>query len=148
MTIVFANTLQNATAKCRKIHRNQPAIIRKIIAFQELRNLEKQKKSAREAADLLEVPNSTMQSWIKQEVLQEIPVELKNFLSTPVGADLLQRIVISRAFCKTRDRGVRSRPAENPGAPGHPARARGARPAPHPVPEQDRPGGRLLARDA
>ena len=95
MTTVFANTLQNATASYRKVHRTQPAIARKIIAFQELINLEKKKKSAKEAADLLEVPNSTMQSWREQESLQKVPIELKSFFSTPVGAVFLQRLVIA-----------------------------------------------------
>jgi hypothetical protein len=54
------NTIQYSTQKYSKIHRTQPVIARKVIVFQELINLERHKKSAREAAELLEVPNSTM----------------------------------------------------------------------------------------
>lgn len=79
----------------QKIHRSQPAISRKIIAFQELINLKIRKKSEREATDLLEVPNSTMQSWIKRTNSQNVPPELAKFFLTPVGADFLQRNVMS-----------------------------------------------------
>jgi hypothetical protein len=95
MTIISANTIQNATTKRRKVHRAQPTIARKIIAFQELITLEKQKKSEREAAILLEVPNSTMQSWREQKNYLGVPVELVFFFSTPVGADFLQRLVMA-----------------------------------------------------
>jgi hypothetical protein len=53
--------------------------------------LERHKKSAREAAELLEVPNSTMQSWRNQANCRQVPKELTEFFSTPVGADFLQR---------------------------------------------------------
>ena len=86
---------QNATIKCLKVHRTRPTISRKIIAFHELLNLEKNKKSARGAAELLEIPNSTMQSWRNQTFSQEAPKELVEFLSTPIGADFLQRNIMS-----------------------------------------------------
>ena len=40
MTTISANTIQNATTKRRKVHRAQPTIARKIIAFQELITLD------------------------------------------------------------------------------------------------------------
>lgn len=95
MDSVSTNTVQNAITKNHKIHRGQQIIARKVIAFQELTNLKQQKKSAREVANILEIPNSTMQSWRKQKASQKVPVELIEFLSTPVGADFLQRNVVS-----------------------------------------------------
>lgn len=95
MAQVSIPEIQNTTTKRRKVRRAQPIVARKIIAFQELVTLEKQKKSAREAADLLEVPNSTMQSWRKQKPSQKISLELANFISTPEGADFLQRNVLA-----------------------------------------------------
>lgn len=89
------NPIQNTTIKSCKIYRTQPIIARKIIAFQELINLERRKKSAREAADILEVPNSTMQSWTQQKASQKVPAELVGLFSTPVGADFLQRNIIA-----------------------------------------------------
>ena len=91
MQPVSNNTIQDSTSKCSKIHRTQPTIARKVVAFQELINLERHKKSAREVAELLEIPNSTMQSWRKQTNCQQAPIELIEFFSTPVGADFLQR---------------------------------------------------------
>lgn len=92
---VSDNTIQYSRPKYSKIHRSQPVIARKVIAFQELINLESHKKSAREAAELLEVPNSTMQSWRNQTSHRQIPKELVEFFSTPVGADFLQRNIMA-----------------------------------------------------
>jgi hypothetical protein len=91
MQPVSDNAIQYSTQKYSKIHRTQPIIARKIVAFQELINLEHHKKSAREAAELLEIPNSTMQSWRNQTNCRQAPKELVEFFSTPVGADFLQR---------------------------------------------------------
>jgi hypothetical protein len=88
---VSENTIQHSTQKCSKIHRTQPVIARKVVAFQELINLERHKKSAREAAELLEIPNSTMQSWRNQTSHRQAPKELVEFFSTPLGADFLQK---------------------------------------------------------
>lgn len=95
MNSISINPTQNTTIKYGKIYRSQPIIARKIIAFQELINLERRKKSAREAADILEVPNSTMQSWRQQKALQSVPVELVDFFSKPAGADFLQRNIMA-----------------------------------------------------
>lgn len=91
MQPVSDNPIQHSSSKYSKIHRTRPIIARKIVAFQELINLERHKKSDREAAELLEIPNSTMQSWRKQTNCQQAPKELVEFFSTPVGADFLQR---------------------------------------------------------
>jgi hypothetical protein len=95
MVQLSVHSIQSTTTKHHKIHRTQSVIARKVIAFQELITLEKQKKSAREAADLLEVPNSTMQSWMGQKTPQNAPIELADFLSKPAGADFLQRNIIA-----------------------------------------------------
>lgn len=95
MDKVSSNIKQNATIKKCKVHRTQPAIAQKVVAFQELINLERSKKSEREAANILEIPNSTMQSWRSQKKIHEAPVELVEFFSTVSGAMLLQRIVMS-----------------------------------------------------
>lgn len=91
MQPVSDKTIQHSTSKYSKIHRAPPIIARKIVAFQELINLERHKKSDREAAELLEIPNSTMQSWRKQTSYRQAPKELVEFFSTPVGADFLQK---------------------------------------------------------
>ena len=91
MQTVSNNTFQHSIQKYSKIHRTQSIIARKVVAFQELINLEHHKKSAREAAELLEIPNSTMQSWRHQTNRRQAPKELVEFFSTPVGADFLQR---------------------------------------------------------
>jgi hypothetical protein len=92
---VSENTIQKATTNHYKIHRSRPVIAQKIVAFRELIGLEYSKKSAREAADILEVPNSTMQSWRRQQKVQQHAPELREFLTTPVGAAFLQRNVIA-----------------------------------------------------
>jgi hypothetical protein len=94
MTTLSSNVKQNATKK-QKTHRDRPVIARKVIAFQELINLKQSKKSEREAANILEVPNSTMQSWRTQEAALEANPELVKFFSEPSGAVLLQRIVMA-----------------------------------------------------
>jgi hypothetical protein len=92
---LYENTIQYSTSKYSKIHRAQPIIARKVVAFQELINLKRHKKSAREAAELLEIPNSTMQSWRNQTSNRQAPKELVEFFSTPVGADFLQRNTVA-----------------------------------------------------
>jgi Family of unknown function (DUF6399) len=82
---------ENATKKRHKVHRNRPEIARKVIAFQEIINLTQNKKSFREAANFLEVPNATMQSWRKRVTTQE----LEEFFATPIGAAFLQRNVMA-----------------------------------------------------
>jgi Family of unknown function (DUF6399) len=94
MSILSTEESPNATKKRCKIHRSRPAIARKIIAFQELTNLKQKKKSAREAADILEVPNSTMQSWREQQASNR-ENECAKFFSSPCGADFLAKNVMA-----------------------------------------------------
>lgn len=85
---------QNASSKHRKIHRSRHLIASKVVACDVLTRLKHRKKTAREAAAILEVPNSTMQSWQAIKRSQK-SAELEAFFSTPVGAELLQRIVMA-----------------------------------------------------
>lgn len=84
-----------ATKKRPKINRTCLQISQKIVAFQELISLKRIKKSEREAADLLEVPNSTMQTWRTNFRSKKVPPELADFFSIPAGAALLQRLVMA-----------------------------------------------------
>ena len=52
------------------------------------------KKSERSVAALLEIPNTTMQSWRSREASLNSP-ELDEFFSTLAGKKLLQRIAMS-----------------------------------------------------
>jgi hypothetical protein len=88
-------TSQEATKKHQKIHRLPSVISRKVVACQELLNVEHKKLSARKAAELLNVPNSTMQSWIQQINSDKLLSDLAKFLSTPTGSDFLQRSIIT-----------------------------------------------------
>jgi hypothetical protein len=81
MDSVSANPLQNSTKKRSKINRSRPAIAQKIVAFQALTHLEHNKKSAREAANILEIPNSTMKTWRTQKTAKEaMEDEIATFL--------------------------------------------------------------------
>lgn len=95
MQTMYINSTQNSTQKRLKINRIRPIIARKVIAFQELISLKQHKRSEREVANLLEVPNSTMQSWRAQKKSQKIPDELLEFFLTPVGSDFLQRNIMT-----------------------------------------------------
>lgn len=86
---------QNASAKRRKAHRSRPLIADKVVAFNVLTRLEHRKRTAREAAAILEVPNSTMQSWRAQKLTSHTPPEWEEFLSRPSGAEFLQRCVMA-----------------------------------------------------
>jgi hypothetical protein len=86
---------QNASGKRRKIHRSRPLIADKVVAFNVLSNLERHKKTAREAASILEVPNSTMQSWNTQKRTLLKFAEWEEFFLRPSGAELLQRCVMA-----------------------------------------------------
>jgi hypothetical protein len=86
---------QNASSKRRKIHRSRPLIADKVVAFYVLSNLERHKKTAREAASILEVPNSTMQAWRAQKHASLGSAEWEEFFLRPSGAKLLQRCVMA-----------------------------------------------------
>jgi Family of unknown function (DUF6399) len=93
MTSVSITPAENATKKRSKVHRSRQERACKIIAFQQLTSLKQSQISERQAAALLEVPFSTMQSWQTQENRQEIEPELTEFISTPIGQKFLNRLV-------------------------------------------------------
>jgi len=95
MKTVSIKIEQNATIKNHKIRRTHPMIARKIIAFQELINLKRSKKSERKASLILEVPNSTMQSWRAKAPCFGDEHGVAEFFQTLAGTELLQKIVIS-----------------------------------------------------
>jgi len=86
---------QQSTINRSKIHLSQAKIYRKVIAFDELINLKRSKKSARGVATLLEISNSTMQSWRIKINSEKASCELAEFFVTYAGKDFLQRNVIA-----------------------------------------------------
>lgn len=92
------NTKQNTTQKNQKIHRSSIEISKKIIAFQELLKIAP-KKSAREISESLLIPNSTMQSWRAQDILdQDIQNTIDHFFITLPGKILLHKIVVAAMY--------------------------------------------------
>ena len=64
MKIVSKSVPQNASQKA-KTHRFRTEISRKIIAFEEVSDANKD-QSSRKINRLLKTPNSTMQTWVKK----------------------------------------------------------------------------------
>lgn len=95
MDTVSPISTENTTPKCRKIHRSLPVISEKIVAFDVLANLQRTVRSARQISSILEVPNSTMQSWSTQKRTLQKYSEWEEFFSRPSGAELLQRCVMA-----------------------------------------------------
>lgn len=95
MTIESPIDHQKASTKHRKIHRSRPLIADKVVAFNVLTNLEHEKKTGREAAAILEIPNSTMQSWRAPQRTLEKFFDWEEFFLRPSGAELLQRCVMA-----------------------------------------------------
>lgn len=89
------NPDQKATLKRTKIHRAQPEVSSKIIAFQVISE-ENKDKSEREITKLLNIPNSTMQTWRKDGTKEDAGTnEVARFFKTAEGSTLLHRIVIA-----------------------------------------------------
>jgi len=86
---------ENATKKRIKITHTRKETSSKIVAFEVLSSLKHKKRSGREITRLLEIPNSTMQSWRTTAAAKEVPYEVEAFLATPFGAEFLQRIVLA-----------------------------------------------------
>ena len=95
MSSVCQNPDQKAIPKKSKIHRPAPEISRKVIAFLEISEANKV-KSAREIAKLLNVSNSTMQTWKEKDNIEPgLDNEISFFFRTPAGVLFLNRIVIA-----------------------------------------------------
>jgi hypothetical protein len=86
---------ENATKKRIRASHTRKETTCKIVAFDVLRSLKRRKRSERKIAALLEVPNSTMQSWRAAEAARRVPRELETFISTPAGAAFLQRVIMA-----------------------------------------------------
>jgi Family of unknown function (DUF6399) len=95
MEPLSAISQENSTTKRSRINRSKPEIYRKIIAFEEILSLKNNHKSRREVANLLEVANSTMQSWRIPKSPQGLSPELIEFFSTLEGQEFLKRITMS-----------------------------------------------------
>lgn len=100
MEPISPDQAEKTTKKWHKTNRSRIEIAKKIIAFQELTSLEQNDLSAREAAALVGIANSTMQSWtVSKEPLQEVlPPETLEFLALPAGIAFVQTIVFAANF--------------------------------------------------
>lgn len=95
MDEVSQNSDQKASQKRHKIHRTHPEVSCKIITFETIFQANSF-KSAREITTLLKVPNSTMQTWRKQNIVQEAAEdEAAIFFATPTGILLLQKLTLA-----------------------------------------------------
>src|SRR3989339_373956 len=95
MLSVSQNTDQKATSKRYKIHRVHPEVARKIIAFDTISEANHD-KSAREISKLINIPNSTMQTWQKKFSVEEsMKDEISLFFASPSGACVLHRVVLA-----------------------------------------------------
>lgn len=95
MKEVSTEQKSSATEKRPKTHLSRSKITRKIVAFQELTSLKGNKQSARSISSLLEIPKSTMHSWINQKESFEKKEGLKAFINTPEGAEFLQKNIMA-----------------------------------------------------
>lgn len=93
MNLVSQNLDQKATAKRLKIHRPYREICRKIVAYEVIVNANRI-NSEREITKLLNIPNSTMQTWVKKKDSKNAE-EIELFFSSPAGSTLLQRIALA-----------------------------------------------------
>ena len=97
MKTLSQNTFQNTTLK-NKTHRLPSEISRKIVAFEEISNVN-QNQSAREINRLLNIPNSTMQTWAKQKAIEASSEdEVRAFYATPSGKASLERIMLAALY--------------------------------------------------
>jgi hypothetical protein len=86
---------ENTTKKRIKTTHTRKETSSKIVAFDVLSSLKTKERSGREITRLLEVPNSTMQSWRASAATRSVSHEVEAFLLTPYGAEFLQRIVLA-----------------------------------------------------
>jgi hypothetical protein len=95
MDSLSSSGTQNTTKKRIKATHTRQETSSKIIAFEVLSSLKHKKRSGRSITQLLEVPNSTMQSWRASETAHGVSDEVEAFFSTPCGAKFLQRMVLA-----------------------------------------------------
>jgi hypothetical protein len=94
----LSQTIQQNTTQKKKEHLPYSEISRKIVAFRVISDAN-QDQSAREINRLLHIPNSTMQTWIKQKT-EKISAadEERAFFTSPVGLAFLERIVAASFY--------------------------------------------------
>ena len=92
------NSIENTTPRT-KAHRTALEISHKIIAFEEVLKIgSKGFESERSVSTMLNIPNSTMQSWKNKKKSETPSGPLATFIRTPEGIDFLQKIVMAMAF--------------------------------------------------
>ncbi len=97
METVSQNTSQNTTSK-KKTHRFSSEISRKIVTFEEISDVN-QDQSAREINRLLNIPNSTMQTWRRQKAIEASSEdEVRAFYATSAGKAALEQIVLAALY--------------------------------------------------
>jgi len=105
MASLSENTPQNSRKKRIKVSRSRSTISRKVIAFEEIVSVKSRENSERRAADLLDLPRTTIRSWRDQTKDHE---ELGAFLKTPVGASFLKnQLLATMKSCKCGSSGIR-----------------------------------------
>ena len=94
------NAIVNSAIDPKKVYRRPFEIACKIIAFQEIAKADST-KSARDIAKILDVPNTSMQTWRRQGSLQDSHEdEISAFLSTVAGQTHLARILNASMYNK------------------------------------------------
>lgn len=90
------HTLSTSSPKngATKIHRSREVISRKWIAYQELTGSEAS-YTQRAAAKVLKIPRSTFQHWNASHFQEK---DLDRFFSSPVGVEILHRIISAAHF--------------------------------------------------
>ena len=83
MASLSKSTLKSSSKKRIEVSRSRSTIARKVIAFEEIVSVKRRENSERRAADLLDLPRTTIRSWRDQKKDHE---ELGAFFKTPVGA--------------------------------------------------------------
>ena len=97
MKIVSKSVPQNTSQK-KKTRLFRTEISRKIIAFEEVSDANKD-QSSRKINRLLKTPNSTMQTWVKKRTIESCSEdEVKAFYATPAGRITLEQIVLSALY--------------------------------------------------
>ena len=89
------STLPEATKKISKISRSRTKIANKVIAFEEILSSNRGSMSERGASKLVDVPNSTMQSWRIKKSSAQICPELNEFLSGAVGQKFIHTLFMA-----------------------------------------------------
>lgn len=101
MHTVSTRSQENSTEKTQKVIRSNADIGRKVIAIEELIA---SGKSARESANLIDVPNSTAQYW-RSQTTEIQSREVDNFLITNTGKEFLRTITLAAAYAVHYEKG-------------------------------------------